>query len=108
MLMKTIDIGHSNMPLDTAMSFLETEISTALFEGRIRAMKIIHGHGSGALRTATRRWCKEQEGRFQSIIYGEDYDFFNVDAMDMRRDCNNPVDFDLGRKNRAVTYIWFW
>lgn len=108
MLLKTLDIGHRNLTIDTAMTILETEVSRAVFEGKIRAIKIIHGHGTGALRMAMRRWCEEQEGRFQKVIYGEDYDYFNRDAMDMRRDCGLPVDFDLGRKNRAITYIWFW
>lgn len=108
MLLKTLDIGHSNMPLDMAMTVLETEVSNAIFEGRIRVMKVIHGHGSGALRNAIRQWCGEQEGRFRRIIPGEDYDYLNPDAMDMRRDCGQPADRDLGKKNRAVTYIWFW
>jgi len=108
MLLKTIDIGHRNMFMDEALSYLEVEISQAIFGGKIRAIKVIHGHGKGALRKALRSWCKDNEGRFQKVVYGEDYDYFNVDAMDMRRDCELPVDFDLGKKNRAVTYIWFW
>ncbi|NIA18693.1 MAG: hypothetical protein GWO85_01195 [Simkaniaceae bacterium] len=104
--MKTLDIGHRNYPIDTALSILETEVSEAIFEGRIRAIKIIHGHGKGALRKAVRDWCDYQAGRFMAVIYGEDYDLFHKESSDMRSACGHPRDFDLGKKNRAVTYIW--
>lgn len=105
-MMKILDIGHNNYGLDTALSILESEVSQAIFEGRYRAVKVIHGHGSGALRKAVRRWCEEQTGRFMAVIYGEDYDLFNRDAAEMRSACGHPPDNDLGRQNRAVTYIW--
>jgi hypothetical protein len=92
--------------VDQALSVLETEVSRALHEGRVRAIKVIHGHGSGALRRAVREWCREQEGRFRAVIYGEDYDLFHWESLEMRQVCGQPRDPDLGRKNRAVTYIW--
>lgn len=106
--LKIIDIGHSNHSLEHALSLLETTVSQSAFEGRIRAIKIITGHGSGKLRSAVRGWCKDQEGRFQAVIHGEDYSMFNQDAADMRADCDLKQDPDFGRGNRAVTYIWLW
>ena len=53
-----------------------------------------------------RDWCKDQDGRFKDVIYGENYDMFNKAAVDMRSDCGQPYDIDFGRKNAAVTYIW--
>ena len=106
--MKTIDIGHCSNSIDQALSILATEVSHIMFEGRVKAIKIIHGHGKGALRQAVRDWCEEQRGRFRAVIYGEDYDLFNSEALAMRNDCDQPRDHDLGRKNRAVTYIWLW
>ena len=41
-------------------------------------------------------------------IFGENYDIFNKETSAMRADCDNPYDLDLGRKNRAVTYLWLW
>ncbi len=105
-LMKILDIGHRNHSVDTAISILETEVSDAIFKGQIRAIKIIHGHGKGALRNAVREWCDYQHGRFLAVIHGEDYDLFHRDSADMRAACNHPRDYDLGKKNRAVTYIW--
>ena len=106
--LKIIDIGHSNYSIESAISLLETTVSQSAFEGRIRAIKIITGHGSGKLRDATREWCREQEGRFQAVIHGEDYTMFNRDTADMRADCDLRSDVDFGRGNRAVTYIWLW
>jgi hypothetical protein len=105
---KIIDIGHRNYPLDQALSVLETEVSEALASGRVRAIKVIHGHGTGRLRQAVRTWCQEQRGRFRAVIPGEEYDLLHRDSMDMRAACGLPKDSDFGRRNRAVTYIWLW
>tara|TARA_B110000467_G_scaffold97322_1_gene88011 strand:- start:1551 stop:1883 length:333 start_codon:yes stop_codon:yes gene_type:complete len=105
---KIIDIGHKGFSLDRAISELEIKVSESIFEGEVRVIKIIHGHGTGALRNSVREWCKDQEGRFQAIIYGENYDLFNHDSANMRVECGSPHDPDLGRKNSAITYIWFW
>ena len=75
--LKIIDIGHSNLSLENSQSILETTISQTAFEGHIRAIKVVTGHGSGKLRESVRTWCKEQEGRFQAVIHGEDYNMFN-------------------------------
>ena len=106
--LKIIDIGHSNYNLEQAISLLETTVSQSVFEGRIKAIKVITGHGTGRLRESVRGWCREQEGRFQAVIHGEDYSLFNKDAADMRADCELTYDQDFGRGNRAVTYIWLW
>ena len=106
--LKIIDIGHSNYSLENALSILETTISQSAFERQIRVIKIITGHGTGKLRDAVRDWCKDQEGRFQAVIHGEDYSMFNRDASDMRADCDLRHDVDYGKGNSAVTYIWLW
>ena len=103
-----MDIGHRGLPLDEALIELETAVSDCIFHGKVRAIKVIHGHGSGALKRGVRKWCKNQTGRFQSVIYGENYDLFDVDSAGMRADCGLPPDPDLDRKNGAITYIWFW
>ena len=105
---KIMDIGHRGLPLDDALTELETAISDYIFNGRVRAIKVIHGHGSGALKRGVREWCDNQTGRFQAVIYGENYNLFDVDSAGMRADCGLPPDPDLNRKNGAITYIWFW
>ena len=107
-MLKILDIGHKKSSLEFAIGVLETEISRYQFEGSARCIKTIHGHGSGKLREAVRAWCCEQEGRFRAVVFGEDYDIFHKETSEMRADCGNPYDIDLGRKNRAVTYLWLW
>jgi len=105
---KIIDIGHSGFSLDRALTELEVSISEFIFNGKTRVIKIIHGHGSGALKMSVRDWCKTQEGRFQAIVKGENYDLFDPNSANMRADCGSPYDPDLGKKNSAITYIWLW
>ena len=106
--LKVIDIGHTNLSIDTAMLDLETKISQLNFEGDYKVVKVIFGHGSGALKQTIKGWIKEQEGRFKAIIYGEDYNFFNKVAVDMRSEYKLRNDHDFGRKNSCILYIWFW
>ena len=39
--LKIIDIGHSNYNLEQAISLLETTVSQSVFEGRIKAIKVL-------------------------------------------------------------------
>ena len=105
---KVVDIGHRNLSLYDAQSILETTISQIAHEGRIKAIKIITGHGSGALRSSVRKWLKEEKGRFQAVINGEDYDMFNTIATDMRSECLIKDDYDFGRSNSGITFVWLW
>jgi len=106
--MKIIDIGHSNYSADKAISVLETEVSSAMCSNKIRSIKIIHGHGSGILRKAVRRWCQEQKGRFRDVILGEEHDLFHRKSIAMRQESGLPDDRDFFRRNRAVTYLWLY
>jgi Smr domain. len=83
-------------------------VSDCVFGGKTRAIKVIHGHGTGALKRGVREWCEDQTGRFQAVIIGENYDLFDPESAGMRADCGSPRDPDLGRRNGAVTYIWLW
>ena len=105
-LLKVIDIGHSGNTPDDAISILETTVSNCLYENKVKVVKVITGHGSGSMRNMVRQWCKEQEGRFKGVIYGENYDMFNNEAVKMRGECFYPNDIDYGKNNSAVTYIW--
>ena len=105
---KIVDIGHKNLRLEDAQSLLETTISQIAYEGNIKVVKIITGHGSGALRNSVRKWLQEQEGRFQAVIKGEDYNMFNTVATDMRSECFIRDDNDFGKSNSAITFVWLW
>mgnify|MGYP001177201101 FL=1 len=103
-----LDIGHSYRSLDQAIIALETTVSQASHENKIKIIKVITGHGSGLLREKVRQWCNEQKGRFKGVIYGENYSIFNKETNEMREACDNFDDNDLGRGNSAITYIWLW
>ena len=92
---KVIDIGHQGYSIDRAITELEIAVSDSIFCGDVKAIKIIHGHGTGALKKGVREWCNYQEGRFQGVIYGEDYLLFYPIASFMRADCGSPSDPDL-------------
>ena len=104
--LKVIDIGHAGKSPNEALSTLEITVSKCSYENKIKAIKVITGHGTGTLRKIVREWCEDQEGRFRGVIYGEDYDMFNQNAVNMRSDCNQPKDVDFGKNNSAITYIW--
>jgi len=105
---KIIDIGHQGYSIDQAITELEIAISDSIFSKKTRVVKVIHGHGTGALKKGVRDWCDDHEGRFQGVVYGEEYSLFNPAAANMRADCGSPSDPDLERKNGAITYIWLW
>ena len=106
--LKTIDIGHSRKSIEDATMLLETTISQAAFEGNIKVLKVVTGHGSGVLRKSVRKWLEEQDGRFQAVINGEDYNMFNTVAADMRSECCIGNDQDFGKNNSAITFVWLW
>ena len=54
--LKILDIGHSGSSTDDAMSKLETAVSQCVYENKVRAIKVITGHGSGAIRKILREW----------------------------------------------------
>ena len=69
--LKTLDIGHSRKSIEDATMLLETTISQASYEDKIKVVKVITGHGSGKLRKIVRQWCNEQEGDFK-LLYMEE------------------------------------
>ena len=70
---KVIDIGHQGYSIDRAITELEIAVSDSIFSGDVKVIKIIHGHGTGALKKGVREWSSYQKGRYQGGIYGEDY-----------------------------------
>lgn len=80
----------SDMPtVDEAMNYLKSSISGLKSTG-CKCILIVHGYGSsgkgGAIRTKTRQWLKAQErnGKLKKVIFGEDFDIFNFDALELK------------------------
>ena len=74
--LKIIDIGHSGYSLNKAISELEYNVNLCLENGNFRAIKVIRPWNWG-FKKRGREWCNYNKGRFQSIMYGEDYDLFD-------------------------------
>jgi hypothetical protein len=104
-MIKEIDIGHKAYSVDEALSELSFVISEAK-NNNLVAVKIIHGSGGGFISRAVRDWGKSQEGRFKAIIYGENYNMFNEDAVKMRSEANETQDIDFNRTNAGITIFW--
>ena len=66
--LKVIDIGHTNLSIDTAMLDLETKISQLNFEGDYKVVKVIFGHGSGALKQTIKGWIKAIQNISQDLL----------------------------------------
>ena len=58
---KVIDIGHKGYSIDKALVELEVAVSDCIFSEKTRVIKIIHGHGTGALKKGVREWCGFQD-----------------------------------------------
>jgi|TARA_B100001750_G_scaffold241268_1_gene252399 hypothetical protein len=104
-MLEELDIGHKSLNVLDALSSLETAISNAK-NNNLVAIKVVHGSGSGTIRKAVRTWGQEQEGRFKGIIWGEDYNMFNKDAVMMRSELVEKKDKDFNRKNSGITIFW--
>ena len=83
--MKELNLEYGMPTVDTALRWLESELSAARKMGR-PALKLIHGYGSsgkgGKIRTACRKYLREQidAGRVRLVIRGEDFSIFSEET----------------------------
>ena len=104
--MKELNLEYGMPTVDTALRWLESELSAARKMGR-PALKLIHGYGSsgkgGRLRTACRTWLRQQELCF---LPGEEFSIFNQEARRWLALCPRlRQDRDLDAENRGVTFV---
>ena len=81
------------MPLvDEAMRYMQSSLARFKKE-KHGVVLIVHGYGStgkgGAICKKARQWLKAQEksGSFKKVIFGEDFNIFNFDALDLKAKC---------------------
>ncbi len=106
----TLDVGHPPRPPKQ----VEHELDAALMKVRnsftLRAIKVIHGYGShgqgGQTKVTVRNWAFQFRRRFRAIINGEDYDIFDDNTQELRNECGQLADNDLGIGNAGITLIW--
>ena len=109
--MKELNLEQGMPTVDTALRWLEAELTAARKMGR-PALKLIHGYGSsgrgGKIRTACRKYLREQAeaGRVRLVIRGEDFSIFSEETRRGFVLCGElRQDRDLERENRGVTFI---
>ena len=81
------------MPLVAdAMRYMQSCL-TRFKKEKYSVVLIVHGYGStgkgGAICKKARQWLKAQEksGSFKKVIFGEDFNIFNFDALDLKAKC---------------------
>lgn len=110
MYIRTIDIAHPPLTSEAAENLLDDEVRAVRSSKEWRVLKIVHGYGThqrpGVLKEVVRNWAYRNRSRFLAVISGEEYDAFHPDTMEMRKECGQIEDRDLGTQNLGVTLIW--
>ena len=87
-----INIKQDMPTVSEAMSYLHNSIEKLKRE-KYNVVVIVHGYGStgkgGAICIKARQWLKAQErnGNVKKVIFGEDFDLFNFDALALKNKC---------------------
>jgi len=109
--LRIINIKEDMPTADIALRRVNMALTLAKSQGD-RALKIIHGYGSGGkggvIRTQTRAYLAEQKarGRIRAFIPGEEFSIFNEAVLKAFAIC--PAlrqDSDLGRSNDGMTVV---
>ena len=106
----TIDLAHPPRPPAT----VEQELLDAWIDVRnsptIRALKVIHGYGSGGKGSRTkdvvRNWIFRNRSKFMAVIEGEEYGLYDQKTQELRKALGNFPDADLDAANPGVTVVW--
>jgi hypothetical protein len=105
-----IDIGHPPRPPQQVEETLAEALAKVRNSSTLRAIKVIHGYGShgrgGNTKETVQNWAYQFRRHFRAIIAGENYDLFDADTQEMRRECGLVSDADLGKGNPGVTLLW--
>ena len=110
MYFRTIDIAHPPLTSETAETVLDYEVSQVRSSQEWRVLKIIHGHGSderpAILKQVVQNWAYRNRTRLLAVIPGEDFNILNAKTQEMRKQCGQLPDPDLGKSNPGITLIW--
>ena len=106
----TLDVGHPPRPPKQVENELDAALIKVRSSSTLRAIKVIHGYGShgqgGHTKVTVRNWAFQFRRRFRAIINGEAYDIFDADTQELRDECGQLADNDLGIGNPGITLIW--
>lgn len=108
--MLVLDVGHPPRPPKQVENELEAALAKVRNSSTLRVIKVIHGYGShgrgGSTKETVRNWAFQFRKRFRAVIDGENYEIFDSDTQEMRTECGQLDDNDLGIGNAGITLIW--
>jgi len=108
--MLALDVGHPPRSPQQVENELDGAFARVRNSPTLRVIKVIHGYGShgrgGSTKENVRNWAFQFRRRFRAIINGEDYNIFDDDTQEMRDECGQAADNDLGIGNTGITLIW--
>lgn len=108
--MCTIDVAHPRRQPKQVEEELDAALSKVRNHSALRVVKVIHGYGSsgkgGSTKETVKNWAYQRRRHLHAVIAGEDYDLFNDNVQEMRDECGQMDDPDLGAANPGVTILW--
>ena len=106
----TLDVGHPPRPPAQVEAELGGALSRVRSSAGLRGIKVVHGYGShgrgGSTRDTVRDWAFQFRRHFRGVINGEDYHLFNDLTQELRQECGQFDDPDLGAGNAGITILW--
>jgi len=110
MYIHTIDIAHPPLKSELAEQVLDEKVGQVFSAQKWRVLKVIHGHGSetqpAILKQVVYNWAHRNRKRLLAVIPGETYNILDVKTQEMRSQCGQVADNDLGAINSGITLIW--
>ena len=110
MYILTIDIAHPPLTSENAERVLDDELKQIRSAQQWRVLKVIHGYGTNerpaVLKQVVQNWAHRNRTRLLAVIPGEDYDILDAKTQEMRKQCGQVPDADLGKSNPGITLLW--
>jgi hypothetical protein len=110
MYFHTLDIAHPPLTSGAAEEVLDGEVNQIRSAQKWRVLKIIHGHGTqerpAVLKQVVLNWAYRNRSHLRAVIPGENYNILDTATQDMRKECGQVLDPDLGISNPGMTLIW--
>ena len=110
MYLRTIDIAHPPLTSKTAEEVLDDELMQFRSTKKWRVLKVIHGHGTNerpaVLKQVVHNWAHRNRAHLLAVIPGEEYNILDARTQEMRKQCGQVIDSDLGKSNPGITLIW--
>jgi hypothetical protein len=110
MYVHTIDIAHPPLASEAAEHVLDNGLIQIRSTKKWRVLKVIHGHGTSerpsVLKQVVRNWAYRNRSHLLAVIPGEEYSILDPKTQEMRKQCGQVADVDLGASNPGMTLLW--